>query len=101
MRTCWRCSRNRAAPISPPGTNYRYSNTGYGLLALIVEKASGQRFAAFLRERIFAPLGMRDTVAFENGVSTVANRALGYTMAGDTWTRTDQSSTSAVLGDGG
>ena len=84
-----------------PGSSYRYSNTGYSLLALIVEKASGQRFAAFLHDRIFEPLGMHDTVAFENGVSTVPTRAYGYSADGGSWTRTDQSSTSAVLGDGG
>jgi CubicO group peptidase (beta-lactamase class C family) len=83
------------------GTAYRYSNSGYALLALIVEKASGQRFAAFLRERIFAPLGMQNTVAFEDGVSTVPVRAFGYSAGGGAWKRTDQSSTSAVLGDGG
>ena len=58
-----------------PGSSYRYSNSGYALLALIVERASGQHFAAFLRDRIFEPLGMHATVAFENGVSTVAARA--------------------------
>jgi CubicO group peptidase (beta-lactamase class C family)/microsomal dipeptidase-like Zn-dependent dipeptidase len=84
-----------------PGSSYRYSNTGYALLALIVERASGQRFATFLRERIFEPLGMHGTVAFENGVSTVASRAYGYSPSGAGWTRTDQSATSAVLGDGG
>ncbi len=84
-----------------PGSSYRYSNTGYALLALIVEKASGQRFAAFLRDRIFVPLGMHETVAFENGVSTVSARAYGYSANNGSWVRTDQSSTSAVLGDGG
>jgi CubicO group peptidase (beta-lactamase class C family)/microsomal dipeptidase-like Zn-dependent dipeptidase len=84
-----------------PGTSYRYSNTGYALLALVVERAAGQRFAAFLRGRIFEPLGMRDTVAHENGVSTVAARAYGYGASRGSWARTDQSSTSAVLGDGG
>jgi CubicO group peptidase (beta-lactamase class C family) len=84
-----------------PGTAYRYSNSGYALLALIVERASGQTFATFLRERIFVPLGMRDTVAFEDGVSTVARRAFGYSETPDGWSRTDQSLTSAVLGDGG
>jgi CubicO group peptidase (beta-lactamase class C family) len=44
---------------------------------------------------------MRNTVAFENGVSTVPSRAYGYTANGESWTLTDQSSTSAVLGDGG
>jgi CubicO group peptidase (beta-lactamase class C family) len=85
----------------PPGSAYRYSNTGYSLLALIVERASGQRFAQFLHDRIFAPLGMNGTVAYENGISTVANRAYGYTITDRHARRTDQSSTSAVLGDGG
>jgi len=84
-----------------PGTSYRYSNSGYALLALIVEKASGSRYADFLRERIFAPLGMDHTVAYEQGVSEVANRAYGYSLIDGRWQRTDQSSTSAVLGDGG
>ena len=84
-----------------PGSGYRYSNSGYALLALIVERASGQSFASFLRDRIFLPLGMHETVAFEQGVSTVANRAYGYSETQGTWVRTDQSPTSAVLGDGG
>jgi CubicO group peptidase (beta-lactamase class C family) len=85
-----------------PGSSYRYSNSGYALLSLIVEKASGQRFALFLHDHLFQPLGMSGTVAFEEGVSTVANRAFGYsTTPGGAWSRTDQSSTSAVLGDGG
>jgi CubicO group peptidase (beta-lactamase class C family) len=83
------------------GTSYQYSNSGYALLALIVQKASGKSFATFLHERIFAPLGMNRTVAFENGISTVANRAFGYTLRNKQWTRKDQSTTSAVLGDGG
>jgi CubicO group peptidase (beta-lactamase class C family) len=84
-----------------PGSDYRYSNSGYSLLALIVERASGRTFATFLRERIFQPLGMSNTVAHEDGISTVTNRAFGYTEEQGRWTRTDQSQTSAVLGDGG
>ncbi|MGO1070542.1 serine hydrolase domain-containing protein [Lysobacter sp. CA199] len=84
-----------------PGSGYRYSNSGYALLALTVGKASGQDFATFLRERIFRPLGMRDTVAYERSVSEPAHRAYGYSFEGGRWLRTDQSSTSAVLGDGG
>ena len=84
-----------------PGTAYRYSNSGYALLALIVERASGRSFAEFLRERIFQPLGMTGTVAFEDGISTVNHRAFGYSDDNGSWQRTDQSQTSAVLGDGG
>ncbi len=84
-----------------PGKGYRYSNSGYALLALIVGKASGKDFASFLKERIFTPLGMHDTIAYQQGLSTVNNRAYGYSEERGTWTRTDQSQTSAVLGDGG
>jgi len=84
-----------------PGSDYRYSNSGYALLALIVERASGRTFATFLRERIFQPLGMSNTVAYEQGISTVSDRAFGYTQEQGSWSRTDQSQTSAVLGDGG
>ena len=84
-----------------PGARYRYSNSGYALLALIVERASGEDFASFLRERIFLPLDMHATVAFEAGRSAVANRAFGYSATPQPWVRTDQSLTSATLGDGG
>jgi CubicO group peptidase (beta-lactamase class C family) len=85
----------------PPGSDYRYSNGGYALLALIIEIVSGMGFATFLRKRIFAPLGMSGTVAYRQGVSTVSDRAYGYSWAAGGWKRTDQSLTSAVLGDGG
>jgi CubicO group peptidase (beta-lactamase class C family) len=85
----------------PPGTSYRYSNSGYALLALVVERASGRSFANFLRERVFGPLGMAGTVAHQEGISTVGHRAFGYSEEKGDWKRTDQSQTSAVLGDGG
>jgi CubicO group peptidase (beta-lactamase class C family) len=85
----------------PAGSAYRYSDTGYSLLSLIVARVSGQDFATFLRERIFKPLKMQNTVAFEEGISVVAHRAFGYSLQQGQWQRTDQSLTSAVLGDGG
>jgi CubicO group peptidase (beta-lactamase class C family) len=84
-----------------PGTQYRYSNSGYVLLGLIVEAVSHRPFAEFLRERIFAPLHMDSTVAFRAGVSSVPNRAFGYSRTATGFHRTDQSPTSATLGDGG
>jgi CubicO group peptidase (beta-lactamase class C family) len=84
-----------------PGSKYRYSNTGYAILALIVEKSSGKRFADFVKENIFTPAGMTATVAFENGISAVKDRAYGHSLMNGVWTETDQSNTSAVLGDGG
>lgn len=85
----------------PPGTKWEYSNGGYCVLAMIVEKVSGIPFAEFLRQRIFAPLGMNNSVAHVYGKDTVANRAYGYTHDAGVWLETDQSPTSATLGDGG
>jgi CubicO group peptidase (beta-lactamase class C family) len=95
----------RDSTYFPPGTQYRYSNTAYALLAQIVERVSGMPFARFLQENIFHPLGMDGTVAYEKGISSVIHRAYGYSRRDSTkgpgFDRTDQSSTSAVLGDGG
>lgn len=56
----WRAVRTHP-PLFPPGQRYAYSNTGYVLLAMIVERVAAQPFGAFLQQRIFAPLGMRHT----------------------------------------
>jgi CubicO group peptidase (beta-lactamase class C family) len=85
----------------PPGAKFKYSNSGYSLLALVVESISGQSFAAFLKKNIFDPLGMNHTLAHQQGFSTVDHRAYGYSRTDTGFVRTDQSVTSAVLGDGG
>ncbi len=88
----------------PPGSAYRYSNTGYALLALIVERTSGKRFADFLRDEIFTPVRMSGSVAFEKGISEVSERVYGHSPADSgtgAYVLTDQSMTSSVLGDGG
>ena len=85
----------------PAGSRYRYSNTGFALLALVTAEVGGMPFPAFIRKHIFDPLGMPTAVAYEQGLSTVAERAYGHSRDGEGWKRTDQSRTSAVLGDGG
>jgi CubicO group peptidase (beta-lactamase class C family) len=85
----------------PPGSKWEYSNSGYCVLAMVVEKLSGVPFAEFLQRRIFAPLKMENTVAHVYGKDRVANRAYGYTNDAGVWLETDQSPTSATLGDGG
>jgi len=84
-----------------PGSEYRYSNTGYAVLAMIVEKVSGTSFPDYLNQRIFAPLRMRNTVAFIDGQNEVPHRALGYSLSDSGAEQSDQSLYSAVLGDGG
>ncbi len=84
----------------PPGTRWEYSNSGYVLLGLVVERRSGMSYGDFLRERIFRPLGMTHTIVFEKGKNEVTHRAYGHTLEAPGWRETDQSSTSATLGDG-
>lgn len=83
------------------GTKHRYSNSGYAILALLIEKLSEKTFAQFLNDRIFIPLEMKNSVAFENGISEVENRAYGYAKTDSGFIYADQSLTSAILGDGG
>ena len=85
----------------PPATKWEYSNSGYAVLAMIVEKVSGKPFGQFLQERIVLPLNMKDTLAYEKGKNEVPHRAYGHTKDKDAWRQTDQSPASAVLGDGG
>ena len=93
--------KQQTATKFTPGTRWEYSNSGYVLLAMVVEKRSGMRFGDFLRQRIFTPLGMSGTIAYEKGRNEVTHRAYGHTSAPGGWSETDQSSTSATLGDGG
>ena len=85
----------------PAGSRYRYSNSGYVLLGIIIARVSGESYPRFLHHRIFAPLGMDSTIAYVRGVSEVPRRAYGYTVDSVSVRRTDQSVTSATLGDGG
>nr|HMQ60479.1 serine hydrolase domain-containing protein [Flavilitoribacter sp.] len=84
-----------------PGTAFRYSNSAYCLLALIVERVSGQPFPAYLKKHIFRPLGMKNTLVYEAG-KRIRNRAYGYARddQGNLFF-SDQSPTSATKGDGG
>src|SRR5688572_2597305 len=60
-----------------PGTAYRYNNTGYVLLGMVIEKASGQKYANYLDAQFFKPLGLRQTSYCPSKTSDPAF-ALGY-----------------------
>ena len=64
-----------------PGTSFRYSNYGYILLGLIIEKASGMSYYDYVREKIFAPAGMTATDSLPE-TESVPRRSVGY-MRGD------------------
>ncbi len=64
-----------------PGTGNRYSNGSYLVLGLIIEKAGGMDYYAYVRENIFKPCGMLNTDSHPRDAN-VPNRALGYTLEG-------------------
>ena len=68
--------RGQTSGDFPPGSRYRYSNSGYAVLAMIIEKLSGESFPAFLARRIFGPAGIpRGAVITELAGSPVATVA--------------------------
>lgn len=68
----------------PPGTKWEYDNTGYTLLGMIVEKASGMSYADFVRKNIFEPLGMTHSYYGDNA-ALIPNRAAGYAKDESGW----------------
>lgn len=74
----------------PPGTQYRYSNLGYSLLAAVVEKASGQPYETFLQERLLKPAGLTMT-GYRGPKWDRATLAHGYSRQGDWGTMLDHS----------
>ncbi len=83
-----------------PGTQYRYSNTAYAILAQIVEKITGSPFREYMRKNIFGPLHMDNSSIYAKG-KKIKNRAFGYEVKNGEIHFADQSMTSAVQGDGG
>jgi CubicO group peptidase (beta-lactamase class C family) len=66
-----------------PGSEYNYNNTGYGLLAMVVERVTGESFPEWLRANVFEPLGMHHTVVRAEPRQIVPNSAQGYRPAGE------------------
>jgi len=70
----WTLSREWGVRIEyPPGEGWKYSNGGYGILQMILEDLSGQNLSAFLRERIFAPLGLSRATLDPHGDANCAS----------------------------
>ena len=69
-------------PTSAPGERYAYSNSNYNILAYVIERASGRPYGEYLRDAIFAPLGMADTGHDASPQALVADRAAGYVPEG-------------------
>lgn len=61
-----------------PGAEHLYCNTGYTLLAEIVARVSGQSFPEFMQEQVFEPLGMKNTLFYDDHERIVKGRAYSY-----------------------
>lgn len=83
-----------------PGSKHQYSNSNYHLLGIIVGRASGKSLRAFAEENIFKPLGMKNTMFFDNRFEVVKNRASGYRVGPDKSIRA-RSSLFDLVGGGG
>jgi len=94
-------ARFRDKPLDfAPGEKYSYSNSGYVLLAQIIENLTGQTYEGFLRQNIFEPLGMRNT-GFDDNKVVLKRRALAYARDGIRLVRAPYLNTAIVKGAGG
>jgi CubicO group peptidase (beta-lactamase class C family) len=87
----------RDTEVSKPGTKYQYSNVGYALLAIVIQRVSGQRFSDFLAQEIFLPCGMRSTFVYDGWLVKRSGMAVGY----DTFGQVDNGGATSIPGDGG
>src|SRR3989441_1127619 len=87
--------------VFPPGERFQYSDVGYEMLALVLEKAAGEPFGDLLRRRIFEPLGMRDTRLRDRPDVPVPNRARGYPPLGHGFAPSPRHPLDCPVGSGG
>ena len=83
-----------------PGAAWRYSNTGYFLLSIVIERATGMSIRKFAEQRLFAPLGMTSSFYFDDHAEVVPRRATAYSRRDSGGFRVDMSDWEQ-LGDGG
>lgn len=96
-----RIARFRDRPLDfQPGERFAYSNSGYILLTAVIEKASGQTYADFVRENLFQPLGMSDS-GYDDHAVVLPRRASGYTPTDDGVANADYVDMSVPQGAGG
>ena len=68
--------------VAPPGTTFNYSSYGFNLLSAVIERASGEPFVEYMRDRVFAPLGLVNTTADQNR-ALIAQRSRFYSHPKD------------------
>lgn len=84
-----------------PGFTYKYSNTGYILLGLIVEKISKRTLVDYIENEVFAKAKMNESKVNIEGITKIKNRAYGHILNSNKLEVKDQYWCSATIGDGG
>ena len=90
----------KAAPKFEPGTKFLYSNSGYFILGLIVEKLTGKSYAEALEERITSKIGLKDTYIATGNIDVSKNEALTYIHFGREWEGVRETHPSILFGAG-
>ncbi|MDD2492978.1 MAG: serine hydrolase [Bacilli bacterium] len=83
------------------GTMYRYSNTAYVLLGLVIEKVSHMKLDQYITKKIFTLANMMNSFVNYEGITEVTNRAYGHKIVAEDLLLNDQYWCSATIGDGG
>jgi CubicO group peptidase (beta-lactamase class C family) len=83
-----------------PGAEWNYNNTGYALLAMVVEKVTGETFGAWMASHVFGPLGMTETMVRAHPGQIVPRSAQGYAQERESGFR-EVSDIGAAMGAGG
>lgn len=86
-------------PRFAPGKEFEYSNSGYVILAQIVEKVSGQSFSQFLQQNIFQPLAMKRSLLYDETRPKVQNVATSYTLKNAFYKDIDYAPLNAIYGE--
>jgi CubicO group peptidase (beta-lactamase class C family) len=84
-----------------PGDRYEYSNPAYEALPLIVEAVSGEEFAIFMRNRVFQPAGMLDSLIHDHHRPQIERRVLGYSRVSGGYELNDEDPLNGISGSGG
>jgi len=90
----------KGEPDFEPGTQNRYSNSGYFLLGLIIEKVTGKTYAENLKERITSKLGMKETYTATSPIDVRNNEAQTYMSLGGEWKTVPETHPSNLFGAG-
>ena len=91
---------SRGTPEFEPDTKHAYSNSGFFILGLIVEKLTGKSYDEALKERIAARIGLKDTYAATGDVDVNKNETLAYMHFGGDWKPVTETHSSILFGGG-